>query len=112
MAALPLQDKIDQTIQLNYNSPMRLIQLGNGNSQRVPDGKPYWEGTIQWNPLTLDEWTTLLAFLRTIGSWDLFDYTPPGDVEEFHFAVDPKGPSVTSNQIYWNVSITVRSWPA
>src|SRR4051794_9813207 len=97
MAALPLQNLISQ--QTTFTKGYRSIQmrLGDGYSQRAPDGlNPVeWKGNIVYENMSLTDFTTLVTFLDTIGSWGTFDYQPPGASGASKFSVDPAGPSIS-----------------
>ena len=97
MAALPLQSSIAQTSTFTKVYRKREMRLGDGYSQRVPDGlnSTYWTCKIDYSPLLAADYATLVSFLDGIGSWGTFDYTPPGAPSSCKFSVDQQSVTIT-----------------
>jgi phage-related protein len=113
MASLPLQSYISQggtNFQRTYRR--RELRMGDGFSQRVPDGlnAAGWKGTIAYDNLSLTDFTSLISFIDGIGSWSTFDYTPPGAASASKFSVNPDGMSIniSSGNLY-SVTIQVQT---
>jgi phage-related protein len=98
MASLPLQTLLSQKTSFTKAYRSRIMKLGDGYSQRVPDGlnNVSWVGNFIYDNLSSTDFSTLITFLDGIGSWGNFDYQPTGATASCKFTVDPAGPTITA----------------
>lgn len=108
MATLPLIPAQSSTFTRVYRK--REMRLGDGYSQRVPDGinATEWTATLNFENLSQTDFSTLLTFMDSIGSWGYFTYiTPDGNTTKFSIIQDQT--SITAlAALIWTVSVQAR----
>ncbi len=110
---LPLQNLISQSSTFTKTYRMISMQLGDGYSQRRPDGlNPVgWVGSIVYTNLSDANCNTLMTFLDAIGSWGTFDYAPPqtgGVTSKWSVTTDGVQMALASGNV-WNVTIACQN---
>ncbi len=109
--ALPLTTRISQGSTRTRTNRVLSAQFGDGYSQEAPDGINNLVDTwsITFDNLNASERATLWTALDTVGSWDYFTWTAPGDVVSKRWKVTADGVTETpmSGDLY-SISFTLK----
>ena len=100
--ALPLQDKIAQSSQSERTYNIIKAQYGNGYQDRAKDGtnpiKDKW--TINYENLTLDEYTSTLATFDSTFGVEALTWTPIGESTSKSWIVTTLTRTASSGNVY------------